>query len=339
MTNQDVLSFRYATPEMNAIFSERGKIIAERKLWIAVMRAQRELGIDIPLEEIKKFEAVVENVDLNRIEELERESRHDVNARIKAFIEIAGAREYIHRGMTSRDLTDNVEQMQIKAAVSLILGKAVSVARHLGEKADKYRHIELTSRTHHQPAQLTLLGRRLSMTAEELVYGVQRLEEFLAAYPLRGIKGPVGTQADMLKYLGSNERVQALEKAVAAHLGFSTVLESPGQIYPRSLDFDLASRLLLIGAAYSNFGLNMRLMSGYELATEGFKAGQVGSSAMPHKMNTRTSERINGMMKILRMNTFGLSELAGEQWEEGDVSDSSPRRVMIPALFYTIDGM
>lgn len=339
MPNENVLSKRYATAAMNEIFSEHGKTIAERELWIQVMKAQSDLGVDISSEDIAKYEKAKEDVDLSAIEAIERRTKHDVKAKIEAFVQAAGAAEHIHKGMTSRDLTDNVEQMQIKQASALIFGKCVSVLRHFTERAREYRNIVLTARTHHQPAQPTLLGRRFAMWAEELYGHLKAFESYMAAYPLRGLKGPVGTQFDLLVLLGSPEKVQELEKRVAQGLGFSTVLGAPGQVYPRSLDYELVSRLACMASACENFAKGMRLMAGYELVTEGFKEGQVGSSAMPHKMNTRSSERICGFAELLKMYADGASRLAGDQWEEGDVSCSVLRRVIIPDAFYAMDGL
>lgn len=339
MPNENILSKRYATPAMNEIFSERGKTVAERELWIEVMKAQRELGVAIPSEEIAKYEAAKTSVDLDAIAAIERRTKHDVKAKIEAFVLAAGAAEHIHKGMTSRDLTDNVEQMQIKRAAGLIFGKCVSVLRHFTDRARDYHDIVLTARTHHQPAQPTVLGRRFSMWAEELLWHVSGLESFVADYPLRGLKGPVGTQSDLLVLLGSPDKVDTLERSVARGLGFATILDAPGQVYPRSLDYELLSRLACTASACENFAKGMRLMAGYELVTEGFREGQVGSSAMPHKMNTRSSERICGFAELLKMYADGASRLAGDQWEEGDVSCSVLRRVIIPDACYTMDGL
>ena len=226
MTNLNVLSQRYATPAINDIFSEEGKTVKERELWIAVMKAQKELGVDIPSGDIERFERAKGNVDLKRIQEIERETRHDVKAKIQGFVEIAGAGEHIHKGLTSRDLTDNVEQMQVRDASRIIFGKYVSVLRNLLDKSELYRNIVLTARTHHQPAQPTALGRRFSMWAEELLHNLKAFERVIETYPLRGIKGPVGTQADMLNLLGSDEKVAELEKRVADQLGFKKILGS-----------------------------------------------------------------------------------------------------------------
>ena len=177
------------------------------------------------------------------------------------------------------------------------------------------------------------------MWAEELLIHMTGFESFLNAYPLRGIKGPVGTQFDMLTLLGSPEKVHMLEEMVAQSLGFERILDSTGQVYPRSLDFALLSQLAFMGSACENFAKGMRLMSGYELVTEGFKEGQVGSSAMPHKMNTRSAERICGFSTLIKMYTEGASRLAGDQWEEGDVSCSVVRRVVMPDALYASDGL
>jgi adenylosuccinate lyase len=338
MSNPNVLSLRYATPEMNALFSREGIVLAQRDLWIAVMKAQQELGVDIPGEVIARYEAARNEIDFAKIDEIEARTRHDVKARIEAF-NVGASAEHIHKGLTSRDLTDNVQQMLFRDATQLVMGKYVSVLRHMLEKAEEYRGIVLAARTHHQPAQPTLLGRRMAMWAEELHEQLEGVETFLARYPLRGIKGPVGTQADMLTLLGSQEKVEALERMVAQELGFERTLHATGQVYPRSLDYGLLTQLALLAAPVENFAKGMRLMSGYELVTEGFKEGQVGSSAMPHKMNTRSSERICGFSLLLKMYASGGSMLAGDTWEEGDVSCSVVRRVIMPDSFYASDGL
>lgn len=337
--NPNILSQRYATDKMNHIFSEYGKSRLERKLWLSVLKAQRGLGLDVPDNVVYAYEKALENIDLGIIEEIEKRTKHDVKAKIEAYCLAAEGFEYIHLGMTSRDLTDNVEQIQIQRAMKLVLGKYVSVLRHFVEKADEYRGIELTARTHHQAAQPTLLGRRFAMWAEELWVHLVEFEAFIESYPLRGIKGAVGTQFDMANLLGSNEKALELEQHIAKMFDFKNILDSTGQVYPRSLDYKLLSHLAACSSACENFAKSMRLMAGYELITEGFVKGQVGSSVMPHKMNTRSSERICAFSELLKMYADGGSRLAGDQWEEGDVSCSAIRRVLIPDAFYASDGL
>lgn len=337
--NPNVLSKRYATSEINHIFSDEGKVGFERDLWVSVLRAQIELGLDVSEDVLPAYMEARDSIDLDHINEIELRTKHDVKARIEAFNHATGGHEYIHLGMTSRDLTDNVEQLQIVKASHVILGKYVSVLRHLLDRADEYKGIELTARTHHQPAQPTLLGRRFSMWAEELLIHIVEFEKFIENYPLRGIKGPVGTQFDMGKLLGGKEKVRKLESMIAGEFGFKKTLDSPGQVYPRSLDYKLLSHLAALTAACENFAKTIRLMAGYELVTEGFKEGQVGSSVMPHKMNTRSTERICAFSELIKMYADGASRLAGDQWEEGDVSCSAIRRVLIPDTFYASDGL
>ncbi len=339
MVNPNVLSQRYATEEMNAVFSEEGKTLLERDLWLAVLRAQRDLGMEIPEGAVERYEEARDDVNLELIKEIELRTKHDVKAKIEAYNAAAGGLEYIHMGMTSRDLTDNVEQLQIRDAMTLVHGKYVSVLRHLLEKAEEYSGIELTARTHRQPAQATLLGRRFSMWAEELLVHLREFEAFIEGYPLRGVKGAVGTQFDMANLLGSPEKALRLERMVAEELGFRELMDSTGQVYPRSLDYKVASHLAALASACENFAKSVRLMAGHELVTEGFAEGQVGSSVMPHKMNTRSTERICALSELLKMYADGASRLAGGQWEEGDVSCSAVRRVVIPDAFYAADGL
>ncbi|GIJ52002.1 adenylosuccinate lyase [Virgisporangium aliadipatigenens] len=335
----DVLAARYASPDLVSIWSPAEKVKAERRLWIAVLRAQSELGVTVPSGVIAAYEAVVDDVDLSSIAERERVTRHDVKARIEEFSALAG-HEHIHKGMTSRDLTENVEQLQIRASLLLIRDRVVAALARLARLATAHADLVMVGRSHNVPAQATTLGKRFASAAEELLIAYERLDDLIRRYPLRGIKGPVGTAADQLDLFdGSFEKAAALETKVAAHLGFSRVLDSVGQVYPRSLDFDVLSALAQAAAAPSSLATTIRLMAGQELATEGFKAGQVGSSAMPHKMNTRSCERINGLAVIVRGYLSMVGELAGDQWNEGDVSCSVVRRVALPDAFFALDGL
>lgn len=339
MPNPNALSERYVTPKINKIFSKRWKIIAERNLWIMVMKAQRDLGLDIPSEDIEKFERAKGDINPKLIKGIERRTQQDVKARIEAFIQVANAGQYIHMGMTSRDLTDNVEQVQIRDASKIIFGKNVSTLRHMLDKAAEYSNCLICARTHNQPAQPTSLGRRFSMWAEELLTHLNGFEEFVQGLALRGIKGPVGTQFDMRSLLGDKRKVEELERIVSEQLGFSKLLNSPGQVYPRSFDYALINHLAQLGSASENFAETIRIMAGAGLVNEGFEEGQTGSSAMPYKMNTRTCERICSLAELLKMYADGASRISGDQWMEGDVSCSVLRRVIIPDAFYASDGL
>jgi adenylosuccinate lyase len=334
----DVLASRYASEPMATLWSAEHKIVLERELWLAVLRAQADLGLAVPADAVSDYERVVGTVDLASIAARERVTKHDVKARIEEFNGLAG-HELIHTGMTSRDLTENVEQLQIRRSLEHLRTRFAAVLVRLARLAVEHSYLVIAGRSHNVAAQATTLGKRFASAADELLVAFARLEELIARYPLRGVKGPVGTGQDMLDLLGDAESVRRLEHAVAEHLGFEHVLTSVGQVYPRSLDYDVLSCLVQLAAAPSSLATTIRLMAGHELVTEGFLPGQVGSSAMPHKMNTRSSERINGFAVILRGYASMVGEMAGNQWNEGDVFCSVVRRVALPDAFFALDGL
>ena len=335
----NVLAARYASAEMVRLWSPEQKIVLERELWLAVLEAQRDLGVAVPDDAIDAYRRVLDQVDLDSIDARERVTRHDVKARIDEFCALAG-HEQIHKGMTSRDLTENVEQLQLRRSLVVIRGRMLAALARLAERAAESATVVMTGRSHNVPAQATTLGKRFANAGEELLQALYRVDDLLARYPMRGIKGPVGTQQDMLDLFdGDGERLEQLESRVAAHLGFDAWLTNVGQVYPRSLDLDVVSALVQAAAGPADLALTIRLMAGQELATEGFRPGQVGSSAMPHKMNSRSCERIGGLLAILRGHLTMVASLAGDQWNEGDVSCSVVRRVALPDAFLAIDGL
>jgi len=339
----NILANRYASAAMREVWSAENKIIAERRLWLAVLAAQRDLGVDFggddPAVVIKAYQAAVQQVDPASIAAREEITRHDVKARIEEFNALAGF-QHVHKGMTSRDLTENVEQVQILSSLKIIRDRVVATLVQLAQLAGEYADQPMAGRTHNVAAQVTTLGKRFATAANELLMAYQRITELIDRYPLRGIKGPVGTSQDMLDLLdGDVDKLEELERRIADHLGFGQVLVSTGQVYPRSLDFDVVTALAQAAAAPSNLATSIRLMAGHELVTEGFQPGQVGSSAMPHKMNTRSCERVNGLAVIIRGYVSMIGELAGDQWNEGDVSCSVVRRVALPDAFFAVDGL
>jgi adenylosuccinate lyase len=335
----NVLATRYASAPMVECWSPREKVVLERRLWLAVLEAQRAAGIDVPAEAVEAYRAVIDRVDLDSIAARERVTRHDVKARIDEFCALAG-HEHIHKGLTSRDLTENVEQLQVRAGLAIVRDRMVATLARLAARATEHESLVVAGRSHNVAAQATTLGKRFANAGEELLEAFDRVEHLLAHYPLRGLKGPVGTQQDQLELLdGDLERVAAIEDAVAEHLGFRRVLGSVGQVYPRSLDFEVVSVLVQASSAPANLAKTIRLMAGHDLVTEGFTPGQVGSSAMPHKMNTRSCERVNGLAVVLRGHLAMVGALVGDQWNEGDVSCSVVRRVALPDAFFATDGL
>lgn len=336
---RNVLADRYASSAMKAIWSEEGKVRLEREFWVAVLKAQRDLGLDIPAEAISAYEAQISNVDLESIRRREKTLRHDVKSRIEEFSALAGF-EHIHKGLTSRDLTDNVEQYQILKAMKLIRIKAGAALSRLSDRALEFRNLVITARTHNVAAQPTTLGKRFAMFGEDLLQAFKQLNRVIEDYPLRGVKGAVGTLLDIKTlFQNDSEKVRELEKRIAGYMGFSHFLNATGQVYPRSLDFEVISALYALSSGPSSFCKTLRIMAGNETASEGFQKGQVGSSAMPHKMNSRNCERVNGFAVILGGYLEMASRLAGDQWNEGDVSCSVVRRVALPDAFYALDGL
>lgn len=335
---ENVLAARYASPEMVETWDPVTKVKLERKLWLTVLEAQQELGLEVGDDVLDAYRAVLEQVDLDSIARRERQLRHDVKARLEEFNALAG-REAVHLGLTSRDVTENVEQIQIRRSLDLVLVQAAAALLSMARLAAEHSALPVTARTHNVPAQVTTVGKRIASAGEELAEAVERAEALVARLPLRGIKGPVGTQQDQAELLGSLEKAAELDRRVAERMGFARTVDSVGQVYPRSLDLEVVSALVQLAAGPASFTTTLRLMAGQELATEGFRPGQVGSSAMPHKMNARTSERIHGLKVVLAGHLAMAAALAGEQWNEGDVSCSVVRRVMLPDSFFAVDGL
>ena len=291
----DILAERYASKALKDIWSAEGKILLERNLWIAVMKAQKELGLDIPQEAIDAYERVKTNIRIDEINKREKITRHDVKARIEEFCELAGF-EHIHKGMTSRDLTECVEQLQVYESLKVIKIKAIAAILLLSKAARKHKATVLAARTHNVIAQLTTVGKRLAEYGEDTLRAIENLDALIATYPVRGLKGAVGTQLDQLTLFdGDASKALKLDEMVRKHLGINRAIGATGQVYPRTLDYECVSRLYQLGAGASSFAKTLRIMAG--------------------------------------------AELAGDQWNEGDVSCSVVRRVVLPDSFFAIDGL
>ena len=239
----NVLAERYASAAISKIWSAEGRIILEREFWIAVMKAQKELGLDIPQEAIDAYEKVKDQINLKSIMNRERITRHDVKARIEEFCDLAG-HQHIHKGMTSRDLTENVEQLQVYRSLLIIRDKSIAALSQLKSRAVQWRDLVITARTHNVAAQPTTFGKRLAMIGEELQGALNMLEHLITTYPVRGLKGAVGTQMDQLSLFDGNANKAAqLEAEVCSHLKIPQVFNNVGQVYPRSLDMRTVSIL------------------------------------------------------------------------------------------------
>jgi adenylosuccinate lyase len=331
-----IVGNRYASSQMQSIWSAETKVLKERELWIAVMRAQAKLGIDISSEVIAAYESVKTKIDLGSIERREAELKHDVKARIEEFNALAG-HQRIHLGLTSRDVTENIEGWQIKTSLELTLSSSAQLLEELAKKIENYSDLAIVGRTHNVPAQLTTLGRRFASWSEEFLIALENLETLQTTYRNKGIKGAIGTGSDLMA-LHSDNWLE-VERVVADELGIEKALMAPCQIYPRSLDFQVVASLYQLAAPIASIATNIRLMAGLGLLSEGKASGQVGSSAMPHKNNPRLSERVSGLFILLKGYLTMVSEISGNQWNEGDVSESVVRRVALADSFYTIDAI
>ncbi len=337
-TIANVLADRYASIAMVELWTDEARVLRERHFWLSVLRTQIKLGYDAPKDAVKDYERVLEKVDLASIRERELRLGHDVMARIEEFNTLAG-HEIIHVGLTSRDVTENTEQLAIRESLELIHGQLVAVLSGLSSLATRYRDLPVAGRSHNVPAQVTTLGKRFATAGEELILGIEAIEDLQRRYQLRGIKGPMGTAQDQLQLLGEAAGVAELEQTVAAELGFGRTFSSVGQVYPRSLDLAVVDALIRAVAPLASLAVTIRLMAGTGQATEGFAKGRVGSSAMPHKMNASRSERITGLYAVLGGSHAQLAGIVGGQWYEGDVTCSVVRRVALPNAFFAADGL
>lgn len=333
----NILAQRYASKDLVQLFDPVNRIRLERKFWIEVLNLQKKYGFKIDENIIKDYIENTDKVDLDSIRRRELITRHDVKAKIEEFNFLAG-HELIHIGMTSRDLTDNIELIQIKKALQIMLTRTASVLVLLSENIKKYKHVYIEGRTHNVPAQVTTLGKRFANFASELLNAYEDAQSVAKKMKFRGIRGAIGTNHDFLQFF-TKTNLDDLNTDLALHYGFNGNHQSVGQIYPRSEDYLIISKLLLICSSISSLAINIRLMSGQGYLSEGTGLDQTGSTAMPHKINPRTSERINGLMTLLRGYSSIASELSGNQWNEGDVSCSVVRRVIIQDAFFAADGI
>lgn len=335
----NILAMRYASQQMRHIWTATEKVRRERLLWLCILKAQQDLGLDIPDGAPAAFEAEVDNINLDSIADREARTRHDLKARIEEFCELAG-HECIHLGLTSRDITENIEQSQLRDSLLLLRTKAVAALSVLVERAQESAGLPVAGRTHNVVAQPTTLGKRLAACGEELITALEGLDSLLDRMRLRGLKGAVGTQQDLAQLFdGDLDKLARLEQRVAQHLGFGSVQVAAAQVYPRSWDLDFVGAVLRLVAGPASLAVTLRLMAGHGHVAEGFSQGQVGSSAMPHKQNPRLSERIGGLKAVLSGHLAVAAELAGAQWNEGDVSCSVARRVMLPDACFACDGL
>lgn len=341
MTWESPLSSRYASPAMQALWSERRRIGLWRRLWLALMESERELGLDVPAEALAQLRAHLDDVDLARAAEYERRLRHDVMAHIHALGEQApAARPYLHLGATSAFVTDNADLLLMREALGLLLGRVAAVLVALSHTARRHRALPCLAYTHFQPAQLTTVGKRATLWMQEFLLDAEELLHRSESLQFRGVKGTTGTQASFLELFdGDHDKVRELDTRVAAKLGFPRVFPVTGQTYTRKQDAQVMAALAGIAASGAKFATDLRLLQHEGELLEPFESEQVGSSAMPYKRNPMRAERMTSLARFVIELEGNAWHTAAEQWLERTLDDSANRRLVLPEAFLATDAI
>src|SRR3954453_3298092 len=338
-TPQNPLYERYASPEMARVFSSRHRFRTWRRLWITLAESERELGLPITAEQIEALKRTAGDVDLDRVAEIERRTRHDVVAHPRHYAEQAdrvheGAGGIIHLGATSAFITDNTDVLLIREALELLAGRLTATIRELAAFAKRTRAIPTLAYTHFQPAQLTTVGKRACLWIQDFVMDLAEVRHRLATLRCRGVKGTTGTQASFLTlFHGDGEKVRELDRRVARKLGFAGSFPVTGQTYSRKQDSQVLQTLAGLAETCHKFGTDLRLLQGVGELSEPFDAEQVGSSAMAYKRNPVRAERMCGLARRLITDSLNGPLNAATQWLERRLDDSADRRLVIPAAF------
>ena len=335
------LSTRYASAEMQHIFSENFKFRTWRRLWIALARAEQALGLDITDEQIAEMEAHKDDIDYATAEAREREVRHDVMAHVYAFgRQCPKAEPIIHLGATSCYVGDNTDVIILREASQLVLRKAAQVLRNLAAFAEQYKALPCLAYTHLQPAQLTTVGKRATLWMYELTQDIENLEFQLGRLRLLGSKGTTGTQASFMElFAGDEEKVRRLEQLIAEDMGFAACVPVSGQTYSRKIDAYFLSVLSGFAQSAYKFSNDLRLLQSFEEMEEPFEAHQIGSSAMPYKRNPMRSERISSLARYVIADSINPAMTAGTQWFERTLDDSANKRISVSEAFLAVDAI
>lgn len=340
-TYESPLASRNASAEMLRLFSSAHKFGLWRRLWLELARAERELGIDrITDEAVRQMEAKVDDIDFARAAEHEKRLRHDVMAHVHTFEEAApAARGIIHLGATSQYVVDNADLVIMRDAMTLIAGRLANAIDALGDFALKWKDLPTLGYTHYQPAQLTTVGKRATLWAQDLVLDLEEIEFRISNLRFRGVKGTTGTQASFLSLFdGDHAKCDSLDRTVSQRFGFDESYDVTGQTYPRKVDAAIAATLAGIAASVHKFCNDIRLLAGMKQIEEPFEAEQVGSSAMAYKRNPMRCERATGLARFVMSLASSPLMTAAEQWFERTLDDSSNKRLSIPEAFLAIDG-
>ena len=335
------LSSRYASDEMQYIFSQDKKFSTWRRLWVALARAEMELGLPVTQEQVDELEAHITDIDYEKAAQWEKKLRHDVMAHVHTYGELCPkADPIIHWGATSCYVGDNTDVILMREALELVRGKVVRVLAHLGKFADSYKDLPTLGFTHFQAAQLVTVGKRATLWMNELLMDLEEIEHRLFTLALLGSKGTTGTQASFLElFEGDHGKVKQLEEKIAKEMGFTAVVPVSGQTYSRKLDYNVVSTLAGVAQSASKFATDLRLLCHLKEVEEPFEQNQVGSSAMPYKRNPMRCERICSLARYVIVDVGNPAVTAATQWFERTLDDSANKRLSVPEAFLAVDAI
>ena len=334
-------STRYASPEMQFVFSEDNKFRTWRRLWIALARAEKKQGLPITDEQIAELEAHRDDINYEDAQRRERECRHDVMSHVYAYgLQCPTAKGIIHLGATSCYVGDNTDVVIMKQGLEIVRDKLLNVMSLLAAFADKHKALPALAYTHLQPAQLTTVGKRATLWLNELLMDYEEVLHRIDTLALLGSKGTTGTQASFVELLGGDsQKIQQIESDIARDMGFTRVVPVSGQTYSRKMDYMVVSVLSGVAQSASKFSYDMRLLQNFKEMEEPFEAQQIGSSAMPYKRNPMRSERITSLSRYVMVDTLNAAITAGTQWFERTLDDSANRRIAVSEAFLGVDAI
>ena len=335
------LSSRYASEEMQYIFSPDKKFSTWRRLWVALARAEMELGLPVTQEQVDELEAHITDIDYEKAAQWEKKLRHDVMAHVHTYGELCPkAMPIIHLGATSCYVGDNTDVILMREGLELVRDKVVRVLAHLADFADKYKALPTLGFTHFQAAQLVTVGKRATLWMNELLMDMEEIEHRISTLALLGSKGTTGTQASFLElFEGDHEKVRLLEEKIAKEMGFTAVVPVSGQTYSRKLDYNVVSTLAGVAQSASKFATDLRLLCHLKEVEEPFEKNQIGSSAMPYKRNPMRCERICSLARYVIVDVGNPAVTTATQWFERTLDDSANKRLSVPEAFLAVDAI
>ena len=334
-------STRYASKEMQFVFSEDNKFRTWRKLWIALAKAEQKQGLDITDEQIAELEAHKDDINYEDAQRRERECRHDVMSHVYAYgLQCPKAAGIIHLGATSCYVGDNTDVILMREGLEIVQRKLLNVMNLLAKFAEKYKAMPCLAYTHLQPAQLMTVGKRATLWLNELYMDYLEVEHRMASLALLGSKGTTGTQASFMELFGGDSaKIKAVEMDIAHAVGFDKVVPVSGQTYSRKMDYFVVSTLSGIAQSASKFSYDMRLLQNFKEMEEPFEKSQIGSSAMPYKRNPMRSERVSSLSRYVMVDTLNTAITAGTQWFERTLDDSANKRIAVAEAFLGVDAI